>query len=128
MTSYTPFAGITTDASSKIKLFFFPNAGGTTARYITWNKRLPAAIEVIPVAYPGRGPKSAAPLCQSLEALLQALLVEIESQLTYMDAPSLPSAQFVITQTGLRLQPYIRTLCEALPLSLMEFADRALKR
>mgnify|MGYP001596532314 FL=1 len=82
MTSYTPFADTTTDASSKIKLFCFPNAGGTTARYITWNKRLPAAIEVIPVAYPGRGPKSAAPLCQSLEALLQALLVEIESQLT----------------------------------------------
>ena len=45
--------------------------------------------------------------------------------LTYMDAPRLPSFQFVTTQTGLRLQPYIRTLNEALPLSLMEFADRA---
>jgi hypothetical protein len=40
--------------------------------------------------------------------------------------PRLPSFQFVTTQTGLRLQPYIRTLNEALPLSLMEFADRAL--
>ena len=27
---------------------------------------------------------------------------------------------------GIRLQPYIRTLSEAVPLSLMEFADRAL--
>ncbi|AHZ73352.1 hypothetical protein OU5_P0100 (plasmid) [Pseudomonas mandelii JR-1] len=43
-----------------------------------------------------------------------------------MDAPSLPSFQFMPTQTGLRLQPYIRSFCEALPLSLMEFADRAL--
>lgn len=43
-----------------------------------------------------------------------------------MDAPRLPSFQFVATQTGLRLQPYIRTLNEALPLSLMGFADRAL--
>jgi len=82
MTSYTSFSDTTTNASSKIKLFCFPNAGGTTARYITWSKRLPATIEVIPVAYPGRGPKSAAPLCESLEVLLQALLIEIEPQLT----------------------------------------------
>jgi len=52
--------------------------------------------------------------------------LNIRRPLTYMDAPRLPSFQFVTTQTGLRLQPYIRTLNEALPLSLMEFADRAL--
>ncbi|MFD2645655.1 thioesterase II family protein [Pseudomonas japonica] len=63
------------------KLFCFPNAGGTTARYIAWKKRLPASVQVVPLEYPGRGMKSAVPLCRDLKALLATLVEEIAPQL-----------------------------------------------
>lgn len=82
MNTYKSSAATPLGAATSIKLFCFANAGGTTARYLAWKKRLPGAIEVIPITYPGRGPKSAEPLCKNLGALVQALFIEIEPQLT----------------------------------------------
>ena len=41
-------------AAAKLRLFCFPYAGGGARSYQSWDKTLPAAIEVFAIQYPGR--------------------------------------------------------------------------
>ncbi len=66
------------------------------------------------------------PVCQvDLDVMQDKVLAAV--LYPYMDAPGLPSFQFVKARRS-RLHPYIRTVCAATPLSLMEFAGWRLNR
>ena len=60
-----------------IRLFCFPNAGGSAALYHPWIGAFGNAIDICPVEYAGRGTRSAETNHHSLHALVQSLHADL---------------------------------------------------
>ncbi|MEI5926548.1 thioesterase II family protein [Bacillus sp. TD10] len=55
---------------SKIKLFCFHHAGGSSSAYYNWKDYLNKGIEIIPIELAGRGKRLKEPVYTSMGALL----------------------------------------------------------
>lgn len=62
------------DSRTRLRLFCFPYAGGTSLVYRRWGEALPPWVEVCAVQLPGRGPRIAERPYASLPDLVEALL------------------------------------------------------
>jgi medium-chain acyl-[acyl-carrier-protein] hydrolase len=62
-----------TEASTRLRLFCLPHAGGGASLFAHWGKALPADIAVVPVQLPGHQERVAEPLFQHMEPLVEAL-------------------------------------------------------
>lgn len=71
-------------AESKLRLFCFPYAGGTTYTYNSWDSLLPQEIEVCPVELPGRAGRMREPAARSIRSLVQSMASAL---LPWMDRP-----------------------------------------
>ena len=71
-------------ADSKISLFCFPYAGGTTSTYSNWDSVLPPAIEACPVELPGRAGRRSESPATSIIALVESMTPAL---LPYLDKP-----------------------------------------
>jgi medium-chain acyl-[acyl-carrier-protein] hydrolase len=60
-------------ADSRLRLFCFPYAGGTTLTYRNWEANLPASVEVVPVELPGRGSRLSEPFTPDLVEMAKAI-------------------------------------------------------
>ena len=69
---------------ARLRLFYFPYAGGDALIYRTWADGLPADVEVCPIQLPGRGTRLMEPLFTQLSPLLQALA---QALLPLLDKP-----------------------------------------
>lgn len=71
-------------AVRKLRLLCFPYAGGSVALYHTWHHDLPAAVQVCPIEFPGRGSRIGEPPLKELGLLVQSLL---DLVLPHLDGP-----------------------------------------
>jgi len=71
-------------AYSKLSLFCFPYAGGTTYTYRNWESLLPPQIEACPVELPGRASRISDPPATSIIKLVQSMTPAL---LPYLDKP-----------------------------------------
>lgn len=71
-------------AGAKLRLFCFPYGGGGASVYTTWQKDLPAGVEVCPVQTPGRENRFAEPPLTRIPELVDRL-VEVVSP--FLDRP-----------------------------------------
>lgn len=74
---------------SKIKLFCFPYAGGSTQIYRSWTNFLNSQIEVVPIELSGRGRRINEPLYKDLDELVNDVYTQI-----YIDIIKIPYAFF----------------------------------
>jgi surfactin synthase thioesterase subunit len=70
-----------TSDSASFRLFCFPNAGGGSSAFQSWEHELPATVEVWAVQLPGRGARAAEPVHRRLGPLVAALHEAIEPHL-----------------------------------------------
>jgi medium-chain acyl-[acyl-carrier-protein] hydrolase len=63
---------------SRMRLFCFPYAGGTTAVFRNWPRYLPSEIEVCAIQYPGRGNRFAEPLSEDVVDLTNAVYSDLQ--------------------------------------------------
>ena len=75
---------LTAKAESRVRLFCFPYAGGTTYTYRGWDSLLPPAIEVCAVELPGRARRMREPALRNMQSLVQSM---IPALLPYFDKP-----------------------------------------
>lgn len=66
-----------------MKLFTFPYAGGTSAKFIHWKSYLPPEIQLEPIEYPGHGKLIGQPTVSDFNQLLDVLMEEINSKLEH---------------------------------------------
>ena len=71
-------------AGSKLSLFCFPYAGGTSYTYNSWDSLLSPLIEVCPVELPGRAGRMNEPAATSIVRLVKSMASAL---LPYMDKP-----------------------------------------
>lgn len=67
-------AGRRPSPGAAVRLFCFPYAGGGASVFGTWAAALPAAVEVCPVQYPGRGSRIAEAPFRTIDSLARAAL------------------------------------------------------
>jgi surfactin synthase thioesterase subunit len=79
---WLPFGPPRADAA--LRLFCFPYAGGSAGVFRAWLGRLPHAVDVVPVEYPGRRTRAAEPAYTCLEALVAAAAAGLRP---YLDRP-----------------------------------------
>lgn len=60
-------------ADSKLRLFCFPYAGGTTYTYRNWDSMLPPLMEACPVELPGRAGRISEPPAPSIIKLVESM-------------------------------------------------------
>ena len=65
------------DSRARFRLFCFPYAGGSSAIYRPWAKKIHPDIEVVPAVLPGREFRLREPAYTQLEPLVEALTREI---------------------------------------------------
>jgi len=63
---------------SRMRLFCFPYAGGTTAVFRNWPQYLPSEIEVCAIQYPGRGNRFAEPLSEDIVDVMNAVYSDLQ--------------------------------------------------
>lgn len=63
---------------SRMRLFCFPYAGGTTAVFRNWPRYLPSEIEVCAIQYPGRGNRFAEPLSEDVADVMNAVYSDLQ--------------------------------------------------
>lgn len=63
---------------SKIKLFCFPYAGGSTQIYHSWTRRLDPQIELVPIELSGRGKRFNEPLYKDFNDLIDDVFHQIQ--------------------------------------------------
>lgn len=65
-------------ATTSLRLFCFPCAGGGASAYRAWHAELPAGIELCPIQLPGREGRHREPPFESLDTLVLAVADAIE--------------------------------------------------
>jgi len=75
---------VTPKADSKLRLFCFPYAGGTSHIYRGWDSLLAPTIEVCAVELPGRAGRMKEPPGKNIPLLIQSMAAEL---LPYFDKP-----------------------------------------
>lgn len=65
----------------KIKIFFFPYAGGSARVYNSWKQYFPDDFEIIPVEMKGRGARFGEKQCASVEEMVEDALQQIRHQI-----------------------------------------------
>ena len=63
---------------SRMRLFCFPYAGGTTAVFRNWPQYLPSEIEVCAIQYPGRGNRFAEPPSEAVVDVMNAVYSDLQ--------------------------------------------------
>lgn len=63
-----------------VNLFCLPFAGGNKYSYRAYEKKAPSFIKILPVEYPGRGSRSAEPLLQSIELLVNDVYNQLKQK------------------------------------------------
>jgi medium-chain acyl-[acyl-carrier-protein] hydrolase len=66
------------DGAGRRVLFCLPYAGGGVAVFRGWEERLPDVVEVCALELPGRAPRIGVPPARRMEALVDALMEQIE--------------------------------------------------
>ncbi|MBE9209287.1 thioesterase [Nostoc sp. LEGE 06077] len=67
-----------------LRLFCFPYAGGSSLIFRRWSDYLPFSVEVCTIELPGRGRQIKLPLCNNMDALVDAIASMI---FPYLDKP-----------------------------------------
>ena len=78
------FACAKPDTHARLRLFCFPYAGGGAAIYRRWEHYVPPGVAVFPIQPPGRGGRFREPALDRMDALVTAVVTEIEP---YLDQP-----------------------------------------
>ena len=68
---------LTPERVSKVRLVFFPHAGGTASAFRLWPAGLPHVTEVLAVQYPGRGNRLAEPPVDKISVSAQFVCQEL---------------------------------------------------
>lgn len=103
------------DPQARLRLFCFPYAGGGSARYYTWQNRLPAAVQVCPVQLPGRESRRREPSITRMDELVEVLATGLAGHMNS------PFAFFGHSMGGLiafALTCHLRRLHQPLPAHL----------
>jgi pyochelin biosynthetic protein PchC len=66
-------------ARPRLRLVCLPHAGGTAQFYRQWALRLPPAVEVVAVQYPGRAERAREPFCPDLRTLAASVAAELDT-------------------------------------------------
>ena len=66
---------------TKLKLFFFPYAGGSARIYKAWQKYFPPEIEIVPIEAPGRGRRFGEKPCEAIEDTVTDAFNQIRDQI-----------------------------------------------
>lgn len=69
-------------SAAAIRLFCFPNAGGSAALYHPWIGAFGSTIDICPIEYAGRGTRSAEAYHHALQSLVQSLHNDLAPYLT----------------------------------------------
>ncbi|MFC1421400.1 thioesterase II family protein, partial [Streptacidiphilus cavernicola] len=69
--------------SARLRLFCFPNAGGTAGTYAGWRPHLPPGLSLLPVELPGHGARGHEDLAQDLEELAARALAALSGELDH---------------------------------------------
>ena len=72
-----PWFQVQPDSRAHFRLFCFPYAGGSSAIYRPWSRRIHPDIEVVPAVLPGRELRLREPAYTRIEPLVEALTREI---------------------------------------------------
>ncbi|WP_199434073.1 thioesterase II family protein [Qaidamihabitans albus] len=72
-----------------LRLVCFPHAGGSAQFYRPWALRLPPAVEVVAVQYPGRAERAREEFCPDLRTLAVAVARALDTELAGGTAPPL---------------------------------------
>lgn len=71
-------------SQARVRLFCFPYSGAGASIFYPWRGRLPQAIEVCPVEFPGRGARLAEPPLARLRPLVETMARDLRP---YLDQP-----------------------------------------
>lgn len=111
-----------TNNSQKMKLLCLPHAGSGAAGYAAWNSHLGPAIEVIPVALPGRDGRLATPALTDMGRLVDTLLDELAPRL---DGPYALFGHSMGAHVAFELARALRRHGQPLPAGLIVSGARA---
>lgn len=109
--------------NAKFQLFCFAYAGGSAAIFRDWHQSLPEWVDLYAIQLPGRGARFSEPLIDSMESLIESLMLELEGQLG-----SLPYAFFghsMGATIAFELTRRLQAQGKILPLQLMLSGRRA---
>lgn len=75
----------------RLRLVCLPHAGGSAQFYRPWALRLPPAVEIVAVQYPGRAERAREPFCPDLRTLATEVATALDTEL---GADGVPLALF----------------------------------
>ena len=75
------FPGLDPADRSRIRLFCFPHAGGSTAVFYSWRAALHGDVQVLPVELPGHRGRLEEPPYRSIDSLVDAFVPAVRSML-----------------------------------------------
>jgi pyochelin biosynthetic protein PchC len=75
-------------ADARYRVVVFPHAGGTANAYWTWAAEFPADVEVWMTQYPGRENRSAEPLVDAMDPLVDGIAAAIADQAETWESPA----------------------------------------
>lgn len=78
------FPAANCSSATKLRLFCFPYAGGSTAIFNTWGKYFPESVQICPVHLPGRGTRFLESPIAQFSLLINSIVKEIG---TFLDKP-----------------------------------------
>lgn len=110
------------DSNAAVRLFCFPNAGGTAVLYRPWIGAFGKDVDVCPIEYPGRGTRSAENRHTDVKALVQTLLRDL---FPYFDRPFAFFGHSMGALVSFELARTMRLFSNKLPMHLFLSAHRA---
>ena len=72
----------TNEENGRIRLFFFPHAGGGASTFFQWSRLLPAFVSSYAIQLPGRETRFREPLYRELRPLVQAITAVLQPYLS----------------------------------------------
>lgn len=109
-------------ASSALRLFCLPYAGGSNLTFRGWENALPAGVDVCAIQLPGRGARLHEPLFTRLEPLVRALGDELRP---FLDRPFAFFGHSMGALVAFELARHLRATHGLEPAVLFVSADRA---
>ena len=109
-------------ATSKMRLFCLPYAGGSATFYRDWQKALPAAIDVLPVELPGRGMLFNQPAFNAMLPLVEYLA---DALAPWLDHPFAFFGHSMGALISFELTRFLSQTRRAAPMHLFISAQRA---